>query len=85
MKIKFGLILVVALMVAVQGFSHIKTSIPKAERENLKTCGVSIVDGDLLNELNQLIKYGTKLRKNIDCLNQRDTYPFSASDDRTTR
>lgn len=53
MKIKFGLILVVALMVAVQGFSHIKTSIPKAERENLKTCGVSIVDGDLLNELNE--------------------------------
>ncbi|PWA10967.1 hypothetical protein [Flavobacterium laiguense] len=50
---KLGLVLVMLLLsvVSIAGtFSH---SIPKSEKANLRTCGVSITDGDLLNELNE--------------------------------
>jgi hypothetical protein len=51
MKNKFGLVLIALLLVAVQGFSNVKFSIPKEEIATLKRCAV--VDGDLLNELNE--------------------------------
>jgi hypothetical protein len=50
---KLGLVLVMLLLsvVSIAGtFSH---SLPKEEKANLRTCGVSITDGDLLNELNE--------------------------------
>lgn len=50
---KIGLVFVVLLMSMVSMASNISFGIAKAEKAELRTCGVSIVDGDLLNELNE--------------------------------
>ena len=50
---KLGLVLVVLLMSVVSMAGNVKFSIDKAEKVGLHSCGVSITDGDLLNELNE--------------------------------
>jgi hypothetical protein len=50
---KLGLVLVMLLVSIVSIAGNVKCSIPKEEKVNLHNCGVSIVDGDLLNELNE--------------------------------
>jgi hypothetical protein len=50
---KLGLVLVMLLLSVVSIAGTISHSLPKEEKENLRTCGVTITDGDLLNELNE--------------------------------
>lgn len=50
---KLGLVLVVLMMSVVSMASNVSFSIPKAEKAELHTFGVTTVDGDLLNTLNE--------------------------------
>ena len=50
---KIGLVLVMLLLSVVSIAGNVKHSVDKEVKTEVHTCGVSIVDGDLLNELNE--------------------------------